>query len=407
MSFAVAMLSVHTSPLDLPGKTKDAGGMNVYMRELAQALAQRDLKIDIYTRYTNKQLPQIVQMSPQVRVIHIQAGPLATIHKHDLYQYLPEFVSHLEQFRQQEALHYDVVHSHYWLSGLAALTLARLWNTPHVIMFHTLAYLKQLANPERPEPALRLAWEQKLAQQADGIIAATTDERRQIISYYGAAPEKVRVIPCGVDLQLFAPRNKHLARKCLNLSTEQPIVLFAGRLDPFKGPDLLLRAASKMKMPAQILLVGGNIAGEDQDLLKLRALARELRIAENVHFPGSQPQQELPWFYSASDVTVVPSYHETFGLTAVEALACGTPVVATRAGGLTTVVQHGQTGFLVPHTPEAFAEHIDAILLNPTLRSSMSMKSRDSVQLYSWHEVANNVHQLYEQLAGVPSLIAQ
>jgi D-inositol-3-phosphate glycosyltransferase len=407
MPFAVAMLSVHTSPLDLPGKTKDAGGMNVYMRELAQALAQRDLKIDIYTRCTNKQTPQIVQISPNVRVIHIQAGPLASVHKHDLYQYLPEFARHIEEFRQQEALHYDVIHSHYWLSGLAALKLARLWDVPHVIMFHTLACLKQLANPKEPEPALRIAWEQKLMQQADHIIAATTDERAQMIRYCGAEPGKVQVIPCGVDLQLFAPRNQRLARKCLGLPMEQPTVLFAGRLDPFKGPDLLLQVAAMMKVEAQIVIVGGNITGEDKDLQKLRDLAQELHIDNRVHFLGAQPQQELSWFYSAADVTVVPSYHETFGLTAVEALACGTPVVATRAGGLTTVVQHDETGFLVARTPEAFAEHIDTLLCNPTLRYSMSMKSRDSVQLYSWHEVANKVNQLYEQLARVPSLIAQ
>lgn len=407
MPFAVAMLSVHTSPLDLPGKTKDAGGMNVYMRELAQALAQRDLKIDIYTRCTNKQTPRIVQISPNVRVIHIQAGPLAPVHKHDLYQYLPEFACHIEEFRQQEALHYDVIHSHYWLSGLVALKLARLWDVPHVIMFHTLACLKQLANPKEPEPALRIAWEQKLMQQADHIIAATTDERAQMIRYCGAEPEKVKVIPCGVDLQLFVPHNKRLARKCLGLPMEQPALLFAGRLDPFKGPDLLLQAAAMMRVEAQIVIVGGNITGEDEDLQKLRDLAQELHIDNRVHFLGAQPQQELPWFYSAADVTVVPSYHETFGLTAVEALACGTPVVATRAGGLTTVVQHDETGFLVARTPEAFAEHIDTLLCNPALCYSMSMKSRDSIQLYSWHEVANKVQQLYAQLTRVPSLIAQ
>lgn len=406
MSFAIAMLSVHTSPLDQPGKTKNAGGMNVYMRELAQALAQRDLKIDIYTRCTDEQTPQIVQISPHVRVIHIQAGPLAPVHKNDLYQYLPDFARHIEEFRQQEALHYDIIHSHYWLSGLAALKLARLWNVPHVIMFHTLACLKQLANPKEPEPALRMAWEQKLLQQADHIIAATADERAQMIRC-GAVPEKVKVIPCGVDLQLFAPRNKRLARQCLGLPLEQPIVLFAGRLDPFKGPDLLLQAASKMKLAAQVVIVGGNITGEDKDLQKLRILAQELHIDKRVHFPGAQPQRELSWFYSAADVIAVPSYHETFGLTAVEALACRTPVVATQAGGLITVVQHGETGFLVPRTPEAFAEHIDTLLCNAPLRHSMSEKSRDSIQRYSWQEVANRVHQLYAQLVKVPSLIAQ
>jgi D-inositol-3-phosphate glycosyltransferase len=403
MPFAIAMLSVHTSPLDLPGKTKDAGGMNVYMRELALALAQRDLKIDIYTRSTDTQIPQVVQVSPHVRVIHIQAGPVAPVHKHDLYQHLPEFARRIEEFRQQEALHYDVIHSHYWLSGLAALKLARLWGVPHVIMFHTLACLKQLANPREPEPSLRITWEQRLMLQADHVIAATEDERAQMI-HSGAMPEKVKVIPCGVDLQLFTSHNKRLARKCLGLPLEQPTILFAGRLDPFKGPDLLLLAASMMKEEAQIVIVGGNLEG-DKDLQKLRTLAQKFHIDKRVHFPGAQPQQELPWFYSAADVTVVPSYHETFGLTAVESLACGTPVVATRAGGLITVVQHGETGFLVPRTPEAFAEHIDTLLCNPTLHDTMSAKSRDSVQFYSWHEIANRVHLLYEQLVKVPSLI--
>jgi D-inositol-3-phosphate glycosyltransferase len=270
-------------------------------------------------------------------------------------------------------------------------------------MFHTMARLKQLANPEEPEPALRLTWEQQLIQQADHIIAATDDERAQMSRYCGALPEKVKVIPCGVDLQLFTPHNKRLARKCLGLPIEQPAVLFAGRLDPFKGPDLLLQAAALMKVEAQIMIVGGNIMG-NKDLQKLQDLARELHIDNRVHFFGAQPQRELPWFYSAADITAMPSYHETFGLTAVESLACRTPVVATRAGGLTTVVQHGKTGFLVARTPEAFAEHIDALLCNPILHSYMGMKSRDSVQLYSWQKVANKVYRLYEQLVREPSL---
>src|SRR5207249_4452157 len=185
MGFSVAMLSVHTSPLDIPGRTKDAGGMNVYMRELARELGSRHITVDIFTRWTNEHTPQIVQLSPNVRVIHIQAGPLAPVHKNDLYQYLPAFTQHIEHFRRSEAKQYDILHSHYWLSGVAATRLAQRWDVPHVTMFHTIARLKQLANPNEPEPSLRLAMEQQLMKHADRIIATTADERMQIIRYCG------------------------------------------------------------------------------------------------------------------------------------------------------------------------------------------------------------------------------
>ena len=275
-----------------------------------------------------------------------------------------------------------------------------------MIMFHTLGRLKQHANPQEAEPALRIMWEQKLMQQADHIIAATTDERAQMIRYCAIEPQKIKVIPCGVDLQLFAPRNQYLAREHLGLPTDQPIVLFAGRLDPFKGPDLLLQAASMMKTKVQIMIVGGNII-DDKDLQTLQRLAQDLGIGQQVHFPGAQAQQELPWYYSAADVTVVPSYHETFGLAAVESLACGTPVVATRAGGLTTVVQHGKTGLLVTRSPSAFAESIEELLCNPRLRLTMAANSRGSVLKYSWHEIAREVDALYRELVRVPSLVTQ
>src|SRR5579872_520691 len=185
MSNSVAMLSVHTSPLDSPGRTKDAGGMNVYIRELARELGRRQTPVDIFTRWTNEHTPRIVSLGERVRVIHIQAGPLAPIHKHDLYQYLPAFVQSIEAFRRAEARSYDIVHSHYWLSGVAAAQLAQRWDVPHITMFHTLGRLKQLANPYEPEPPLRMEMEQQLVQQADRIIAATTDERAQIVRYCG------------------------------------------------------------------------------------------------------------------------------------------------------------------------------------------------------------------------------
>ncbi len=407
MSYAVAMLSVHTSPLDTPGRTKDAGGMNVYMCELARELGHRQITVDIFTRWTNEYTPRIVQLSPYARVIHIKAGPLTPISKHDLYQYLPAFSQRIDEFRRSESLEYDILHSHYWLSGVAAMQLAQRWDIPHITMFHTLARLKQLANPNEPEPSLRLEMEQRLIQHADCIIAPTINERTQMIRYCGATMSQVQVIPCGVDLKRFVPQNRQQAREKLGLKPEQPVLLFAGRLDPFKGPDVLLHAAAMMEEEAQIVIAGGELQG-DKELEHLRKLAADLEISRRVHFLGARPQQELPMLYSAADVTVVPSYHESFGMAAVESLACGTPVVATRAGGLTTVIRQGETGYLVPHCPGFFAERLDTLLRQPDLLAQMRLAARPSVLHFSWKNVADQVQNVYEELTDeARCLVAQ
>ncbi len=395
MSYSIAMLSVHTSPLDTPGRTRDAGGMNVYIQELARELGQSQNTIDIFTRRTNEFSPNIVQLTPHVRVIHIQAGPSTPVHKHDLYQYLPAFAQGIDEFRSSEDTPYDILHSHYWLSGVAAMQLARRWDVPHITMFHTLGRLKQLANPNEIEPSIRLEMERWLIQQADRIIASTDEERMQIIRHCGATPGHVQVIPCGVDLKRFMSQDRQQAREKLGLKRHQPVLLFVGRLDPFKGPDLLLRAAAMMEQDAQVVIVGGKTTG-DKEIQQLRELAAQLKISKRVLFTGARPQQELPMIYSAADVTVIPSYHESFGLAAVESLACSTPVVATRAGGLTTVVRHGETGYLVPRCPGFFAERLDTLLKNPdlwhnrsapynpiTLKSLTLICSAESVIFYS------------------------
>jgi D-inositol-3-phosphate glycosyltransferase len=407
MSYSVAMLSVHTSPLDTPGRTRDAGGMNVYLHELARELGHSQTTIDIFTRQTNEYTPHIVQLSPHVRVIHIKAGPTASIDKRDLYQYLPAFAQGIDEFRMDEGIEYDVLHSHYWLSGVAAMQLAQYWDIPHVTMFHTLAYLKQLADPNETESPLRLEMECRLIQQADRIIASTRDERLQMIRHCGAAPGKVQVVPCGVDLKRFVPNDQQQAREKLGLKRHQPVLLFVGRLDPFKGPDLLLRTAAMMKQQAQVIIVGGKPTG-DKEVQQLRELAAQLKISKRVLFMGARPQQELPVIYSAADVTVIPSHHESFGLAAVESLACGTPVVATRAGGLMTVVRHGETGYLVPHCPGFFAERLDTLLENPAILEHMRLAARPSVLQFSWKHVANQVYDIYQDaISEARCLVAQ
>jgi D-inositol-3-phosphate glycosyltransferase len=408
MSYSVAMLSIHTSPLDMPGRTRDAGGMNVYINQLARELGQFQNSIDIFTRRTNEYTPKVVQLTPQVRVIHIKAGPSAPIQKHELYQYLADFAQRVDEFRYHEKIRYDVLHSHYWLSGVAAMLLAHRWAIPHITMFHTLAHLKQLANPDETEPSIRLEMERRLIQQADCIIATTNDERIQIIRHCGATSGQVRVIPCGIDLKLFKPQNQQQAREKLGLKRHQPVLLFVGRLDPFKGPDLLLRSAAMMEEKAQIVIVGGKTS-DDDDIKQLKELAAQLKISKRVLFTGARPQHELPVIYSAADVTVVPSYHESFGLAAVESLACGTPVVATRAGGLKTVIRQGETGYLVPRCPGFFAERLDTLLQNPALLTQMRLAARPSVLHFSWENVASEVQDLYEYLINeeVRQLVAQ
>jgi D-inositol-3-phosphate glycosyltransferase len=407
MSHAVAMLSIHTSPLDHPGRTKDAGGMNVYIRELAQELAHHHSQVDIFTRRTDKYTPQIVQLGKNVRVIHIQAGPIAPLHKNELYQYTPTFARYIDVFRRNESMRYDLIHSHYWLSGVAATRLACHWNIPHVTMFHTLGRLKQLANPKEAESALRLEMEQRLIHHVDQIIVSTAEERNQMMRYCGATESHIAVIPCGVDLELFVPQSRSFARQWLGLSADRPILLFAGRLDPFKGPDLLLRAASMMQQDALVVIVGGKLS-DDKDIQQLRDLAHHLNIADRVLLLGARPREEMPFFYSAANVTVVPSYHETFGLAAVESLACGTPVVATRAGGLTTVVRHGETGFLVSRCPGFFAERLDVLLSDDQLYAHLSSAARSSVMQFSWKMVAQEVHATYNELTNAErTLMAQ
>jgi D-inositol-3-phosphate glycosyltransferase len=405
MSYAVAMLSVHTSPLARPGSTKDAGGMNVYMRQLALELGQRTISVDIFTRWTNEHTPRIVQLSRNVRVIHIKAGPIAPFSKNDLYQYIPAFVQHIEEFRRSDALTYDILHSHYWLSGVAGMQLSQRWDVPHVTMFHTLGRLKQLAHPNGSEPALRLEMEQRLIHHADRIIAATAEERAQMMRYCGATAHQVQVIPCGVDLQLFVSQDRQQARLQLGLKQDMPVLLFAGRLDPFKGPDLLLRAASLMEEDAQIVIVGGKLTG-DKAVQQLQELAAELSISHRVKFLGARRQQEMPCIYSAADVTVVPSYHESFGLVAVESLACGTPVVATRAGGLTTIIRHGETGYLVPRSPGFFAAQLDVLLRDTDLWAKMHAAARPSVQRFSWKSIGSQVHAMYDELVNETRLVA-
>ncbi|WP_376794142.1 glycosyltransferase [Thermogemmatispora sp.] len=407
MRHAIAMLCVHTSPLDRPGQRPDAGGMNVYIRSLARELGQRQIAVDIFTRRTDSHLPSIVPLGPRARVIHVEAGPVARLPKQDLYPYLPQFCAAVESFCQLEGQSYDLIHSHYWLSACAALELARRWRVAHVTMFHTLARVKLLSDPSSEEPPLRAQMEKLVVAEADRIVAATAEERLHLINLYAASPARISVIPCGVDLRHFVPQDRFQARQRYRLPLDRPLLLFAGRLDPFKGPDVLLKALALMEERAEAVIVGGQLRG-DRELQHLRRLAASLGLASRVHFLGALPPCEMPFIYSAADVTVVPSYNESFGLAAVESLACGTPVVATRVGGLAAIVRHGETGYLVPRCPSFFAERLDFILRHPPLLAQMRRAARPSVMRFNWPQVASQIVGVYAELLNdARSLLAQ
>jgi D-inositol-3-phosphate glycosyltransferase len=404
-----AQISVHTSPLAALGGT-DAGGMNVYIRELACHLAQQGLPVDIFTRRTDPDTPEVREFCPGVNLIAITAGPPEPIGKNDLFPLLPEFAEQMALYSVRQGVRYDVVHAHYWLSGWTAELARRYWETPFVQMFHTTAHMKNAVSADaHQESDLRLRTEKRLLTLADGIIAANPDERADLIWRMGVPSEKVCTIPPGVDIELFHPQSGAACRVELGIAPDERVVLFVGRIDPIKGIDTLVDAAEIMLARGSIepaptfLIVGGDLDADGAPVGPLADVANSIEqrgIAASFRLVGSQPQDQLPVFYAAADVVAVPSRYESFGLVAVEALACGKPVVASRVGGLRFTIDEGTTGFLVkPQSPQALAEALELILSDATLRAAMSAAARPSVARYDWSNVARQVRHVYGRLA--------
>ncbi len=405
-----AQISVHTSPLATLGG-KDAGGMNVYVRELSCHLAKLGLPVDIFTRRSDPDTPEVREMAPGVNVVTITAGPPEPISKNDLFTYLPDFAEQMALYSLQAGVRYDVVHAHYWLSGWVAELARRYWNTPFVQMFHTTAHMKNaVAAPADRETDLRSRIEKRLLTLADGLIAANPDERADLIWRMNVPTEKVCTIPPGVDLELFRPLPRAEARAAIDIPPEDRIVLFVGRIDPIKGIDTLIEAADLMVSSGNLqpqptfLLVGGDLDDDGQPTGPLAKVAVDLHergIAADFRLVGSQPQNRLPLYYAAADVVAVPSRYESFGLVAVEALACGAPVVASRAGGLRFTIEEGETGYLVkPQSPVALANALTTILNDDALRQSMATAAPLSVARYDWPQIAQQVIHVYRRLAA-------
>ncbi|GGM70593.1 D-inositol-3-phosphate glycosyltransferase [Dactylosporangium sucinum] len=405
----VATLSVHTSPLDQPG-TGDAGGMNVYIVEVAERLARAGVEVEIFTRATNSDLPPVVEMAPGVLVRHVVAGPFEGLAKEDLPAQLCAFTGGVLRAEAARPLGwYDLVHSHYWLSGQVGWLAKDRWGVPLVHTAHTLAKVKNLllAEGDKPEPRARVIGEEQVVAAADGLVANTPAEARELIELYDAEPRRVSVVPPGVDLDTFtsAPERREAARRRFGLPADAQVVAFVGRIQPLKAPDVLLRAAAELRRRGQELVVAvcGGPSGSGLDRpTALMDLARDLGIADIVRFIEPQPRTALADLYRAVDVVAVPSYNESFGLVAIEAQACGTPVVAAAVGGLVTAVRDGVSGLLVDtHDPRDWATVLGRLLGEPRRRAELAAGAVGHASEFSWSHTASGLLAAYRDALDV------
>ncbi|CAB1070642.1 D-inositol-3-phosphate glycosyltransferase (EC [Olavius algarvensis Delta 1 endosymbiont] len=395
----IAMLSIHSDPIGELG-TKDTGGMSVYIRELARQLGKRGHYIDIYTRMLKSENRSITRLYENVRLIHLGIPNGGTLSKLALYRYLSKFFQALEDFRRSENQSYDLIHSHYWLSGRLGTRAQKLWDLPHVTTFHTLGEVKNQTGIDAHEPWFRVVAEKDIVQKSHRILALTNRERESLVRLYDAPPQKIGVVPCGVNLDLFYPQGKAAARHKLGLDSDDIILLYVGRFESIKGLNVLLKAMTYLDANQRLRLV--VVGGDDNSTPEFRTLAQATRdwgIGEKVNFIGRVDQQNLPTYYGAADVLVLPSYSESFGMVGLEALACGRPVVTTPVGAVDRLVRRTQAGCVVPdHSAHSLADGILSIIRDPDIPSAERI--RQSIFEYSWSEVASAVVAEYAELIG-------
>ncbi len=402
----IALLSIHTSPLDQPG-TGDAGGMNVYIVETAKRLAQSGIEIDIFTRATTSHLAPTVDLVPGVKVVHITAGPFEGLLKNDLPGQLCAVTAGVLRTEASKAEgYYDLIHSHYWLSGQVGWLASERWRVPLVHTMHTMGKVKnlELAAGDKAEPEMRLIGEQQVVDVAQRLVANTELEAQELTKFYQADPRKIDVVNPGVDLELFSPGSQTKARKKLGIPLDASMLLFVGRIQPLKAPDILIRAAAELiamrpELRSSLLVViCGGVSGTGADHPEaLRDLASDLGLLDLIRFEPPSSREELVTWYRAADLTVVPSYSESFGLVAIESQACGTPVVASAVGGLKTAVADGVSGRLIQgHNPIAFSHVLNQLLMNPTLRAELSAGSRMHAAAFGWENTTSGLINSYE-----------
>ena len=414
----LAILSLHTSPLAQPG-AGDSGGMNVYVRELAAAVARSGADCDVFTRAWSPDQPAVVEVEPGLRVHHVRAGPEAPMPKEALVDVVAEFTDRVLasmtspvglRLSEEEGGPFEAVHANYWLSGLAGHIIKHELDLPLLCTFHTLDRVKAEAGPEEVQadmPHRRAEAEAAIIACSDAVLASCTVEAEQIIGLYGADPDRVRIVPLGVDHAFFAPGARSQARRALGLPASGPLLLFVGRIQPLKGADVAVRVLAEIvpddpANPPTLVVVGGPSGPHGEDCYReLLALTERLGVAGRVRFVAPQPHEVISTYYRAADVCLVPSRSESFGLVALEAAACGTPVVASAVGGLTTLVEHGRTGYLVERRePSEFARYVRRIVSDPAAAAAMSARAAAGALEYSWKDAADRLAALHEELAS-------
>jgi D-inositol-3-phosphate glycosyltransferase len=410
----VAMLSYHTCPLATLGG-KDTGGMNVYVRDVTRELGRKGIGVDVFTRSQDEHVPHVLHhLGYGNRVVHVPAGPETPLSRQELANYLDEFTAGVKDFAESKEIEYDLLHCHYWLSGLAGLSLRETWNIPLIQMFHTLAIMKdRVARSVEEEPSdLRLESEARLLQSADRVVAATPAEVAQIQWLYREDTSRVVVIPPGVDTSRFYPISDDEAKEYIGVPCHDRMLLFVGRIEPLKGIDTLIDAVGILYKegvlnhhPFCLAVIGGDTHSSNEqmsaEMERLHALRESLGILDLITFLGKRDQDTLPYYYSAAEVVVVPSHYESFGLVALEAMACGTPVVASETGGLAFLVRDGETGFHVPTAdPEALAEKLRLIIQDDELRAQLGQQAAEYAQAYSWSMMVEQVIDLYRSMLG-------
>ncbi|MBK8901186.1 MAG: glycosyltransferase [Anaerolineaceae bacterium] len=392
---------------------KKTGGMNVYVRDFSRELGRQGILVDVFTRSQDDCQPRIKHdLGFGGRVIHIPAGPEKPIPIDDIADHLDEFTQGVLDFAASENIHYDVIHSHYWLSGLVADRLREAWHTPIVHMFHTLGHMKnQIAQSDSQRASqARLTGEYQVMTLADKLIAATPAEESQLIELYNANPGKIAIIPPGVDLERFQPIPKEVAKKRVGIPCGDTNILFAGRIEPLKGIDTMLRAMAliQQRRPdvlhnACMAIIGGDPWADDLDdeMARLQQLRADLDIHDLVTFLGAKDQDLLPNYYAAAEMVVMPSHYESFGMVALEAMAMGTPVIASEVGGLAHLVKHGVTGYHVPsRDPEALAARIYELLANKDCRQVLGQQAREYARRYDWANIVDRMMAVYEEVAA-------
>lgn len=406
----IVMLSVHSCPMAALGG-KETGGMNVYVRELSRQMGRLGVHVDIFTRSQNPHISPVVSLGRNVRVIHIVAGPEEPISKYKLLRYMPAFGDRVIEFTEKEGNSYELIHSHYWVSGHVGERLKRHWGIPWVHMFHTLGALKNTASRSSGdgEPKTRLRVEEEIIRSADLLIVSTPWEKEQMIRHARANPSRLKVIPCGVDLTLFKPIPPERAMAVLRLFRKE-FILFVGRIDAVKGIDVLIRAIHHLackpntgKYPLGLIVIGGELDADPQketeEMRRLRKLVARLKLQDRVAFWGAQPQSLLPYFYATAQALVIPSRYESFGMVVLEAMACGTPVIGSRVGGLQYTIEEGRTGLLVAEGDWLeLAHRICDVIENQSLKKKLVRGALARVKQFSWAVIAKQVLATYTSL---------